>query len=67
MLEAMKTLQPALEKILEREATNGTQVVAPAVNVDPVASAKDTKRPSFIARRMTLKSFQGKQPIMIKY
>ena len=54
-------------QILEHEATNGTQAVAPAVNVDPVASAEDTKRPSFIARRMTLKSFQGKHPVMIKY
>ena len=67
MPEVMKTSQPALEKILEHEATNGTQVVAPVVNVDPVASAKDTKRPSFIARCMTLKSFQGKQLVMIKY
>jgi len=63
MPEAMKTLQRALEKLLERDSPNSTQVMEPAVqeatDVQPATSARNT-RPSFIARRMTLKSFKSK-------
>jgi hypothetical protein len=66
MPEAMKTLQRALEKIIERDSTNGTQAIESAAGVRPDASAGETKRPSFIARRMTLKSFKDKQPAIIQ-
>ena len=67
MPEAMKTLQRALEKLLERDSPNGTQVMEPAVqeaaDLQPSTSVRTT-RPSFIARRMTLKSFKSKPPAM---
>ena len=63
MPEAMKTLQRALERIIERDSTNGTQATESAAGVRPDAS-EGAKRPSFIARRMTLKSFKDKPTVM---
>lgn len=66
MPEAMKTLQRALEKIIERDSTNGTEVIESAGGPRPNTNAEGTKRPSFIARRMTLKSFKDKPPAIIQ-
>ncbi|KAK2463882.1 hypothetical protein APHAL10511_004054 [Amanita phalloides] len=69
MPEAMKTLQRALEKIIERETSNGRQIEEPVVTkeVDAnVETADRNPRQSFMARRMTLKSFNGRRSSMIK-
>ncbi|KAF8639293.1 hypothetical protein AX17_001604 [Amanita inopinata Kibby_2008] len=69
MPEAIKTLQRALEKIVEHEASSGVSGTGPASTQMPEPAplpAMDNGKTGFLARRMTLRSFKGKEVTTLK-
>ncbi|KAF8634740.1 hypothetical protein AX15_000748 [Amanita polypyramis BW_CC] len=67
MPEAIKTLQRALEKLIERESPSVATVAGQAETtvLAPVPTVGNA-RSNFLPRRMTLKSFKGKESATLK-
>ncbi|PFH48794.1 hypothetical protein AMATHDRAFT_64627 [Amanita thiersii Skay4041] len=69
MPEAIKTLQRALEKLIERENVSDVSASEGGAQSPPEPSSEPPRmdgRPGFFARRMTLKSFKGQETPNLK-